>query len=99
MAIGQVVTSHWNCLYAPCMTPAVMTPLYTLSADAPLLPFKSTHHNGTDERHRKDVADLKLEWRVDNVLVVGLSGRKAVEECAKSGKVMPSHIRHHENRT
>ena len=61
--------------------------------------LEATHHYCTDERDREDVADLELEWRIDDVLVVRLRRGKTVEEGSESREIVAGDIRDHEDWT
>lgn len=57
----------------------------------------TTHNNGPDKGHGKDITNLKLEWRVDNVFLVRLGRGQDIEERAEHREVMASDVGHFED--
>ena len=82
------------------MIPEVMTPLCEsqISRYCTQQSSDQAHHYSAHKGYRKHITNLKLEGRINDVLVVGLRGRKAVEECTESGEVVASDVGDHEYR-
>lgn len=55
-------------------------------------------HNRADERNRERVADVQLERRVGDVLLIVLRRGKNVQEAPEVRQVVARHIREHEHR-
>lgn len=78
-----------------------MTPLYTWQSVQPLpqLQREETHNNGPYKGHRKDIANLKFEWRVHDIFLVRLGRGQHIEERAEHREIMASDVGYFEDWT